>query len=109
MSSVMAAMCSNTRQIRDVKDQTHTVISTDGVSITADSVVIATHLPMLDHSGHFAILKPSRSHCIAVRFSSASTMTDGISISCSTPLRSLRVEGNDDDVFLLEASLSVGR
>lgn len=40
-------------------------------SISADHVVVATHLPILDRSMHFTVAQPSRSYCIAVRLQSS--------------------------------------
>lgn len=36
-------------------------------TFTADKLVLATHLPIMDRSLHFAYLEPSKSHCIAAK------------------------------------------
>jgi len=41
-------------------------ISAAGCKVEADHVVLATHLPILNRTGHFATVSPSRSYCIAV-------------------------------------------
>lgn len=73
-------------------------------SITADKVVLATHIPIMDRSFHFAFLEPSKSHCVAVKIkkddegqdkpaSKADTRGGNIHnmfINVDKPLRSLR-------------------
>ena len=43
----------------------HTVTCETG-SIEAKHVILATHMPILDRSGHFTIMTPSRTMCIAM-------------------------------------------
>lgn len=37
-------------------------IEEQGVELSAEQVVLATHLPIMDRSMHFAVLEPSKSH-----------------------------------------------
>jgi nitrite reductase/ring-hydroxylating ferredoxin subunit len=43
-----------------------TVTLEGGHTLIADSVVIATHHSILDRSGHFATMSPSKSYCVAM-------------------------------------------
>jgi len=44
----------------------HRITVGEGYTVNAENVVVATHLPILDRTGHFALNSPSRSYCIAV-------------------------------------------
>jgi glycine/D-amino acid oxidase-like deaminating enzyme/nitrite reductase/ring-hydroxylating ferredoxin subunit len=50
---------------RAVEDGTPCRVRTDGPTITARQVVVATHYPLLDRGLFFARLEPQRSYCIA--------------------------------------------
>lgn len=60
--------------------------------MTADNVVLATHMPILDRSLHFAILEPSRSHCVAARV--RNNPLQNMFINVEQPMRSLRASGD---------------
>lgn len=68
-------------------------------SVTADHVVLATHLPIVDRSLHFSVLEPSRSHCIAVRIQGHKMRN--MSISVDMLMRSLRMTGENNDVLVV--------
>jgi len=63
-------------------------VTTNGGTITADRVVLATHLPFLDRGGFFARAHPYRSYAVAARLRHAAP--DGMYISVEEPTRSLR-------------------
>lgn len=43
------------------------IISTNEGNVMADKVVIATHLPILDRSGHFSVIEAQSSYCVAFK------------------------------------------
>lgn len=45
----------------------HRLRTANGASLRADNVVIATHIPITDRSGHFGFLLPVTSYCLAFR------------------------------------------
>jgi len=53
-------------QISDVL-KSHHHVQVEGGSIEAENVVLATHLPILNRSGHFAVCAPVMSYCMAFR------------------------------------------
>jgi glycine/D-amino acid oxidase-like deaminating enzyme/nitrite reductase/ring-hydroxylating ferredoxin subunit len=57
-------------------------------SLTADNVVLATHLPILDRSMHFAVFRGSRTHCVAARV--RNNPIHNMFINIDEPTRSLR-------------------
>jgi glycine/D-amino acid oxidase-like deaminating enzyme/nitrite reductase/ring-hydroxylating ferredoxin subunit len=64
-------------------------VETDaGATVRAERVVLATHLPVLDRGGHFALVEPERSYCLGVRL--AGRVPQGMHISAETPTRSTR-------------------
>jgi glycine/D-amino acid oxidase-like deaminating enzyme/nitrite reductase/ring-hydroxylating ferredoxin subunit len=66
-------------RVTDIKDKYGRVSVTSEehqCKLTADKVVVATHLPILDRSFHFAFLEPSKSHCIAVRIKRSNQPVD---------------------------------
>jgi len=87
-------------------DAVHEVKSEVG-SVLADTVILATHLPILDRSGHFAFLTGSRSHCIAVRLSRP--VLQEMCMSADIPLRSIRVVDPDGLVIVIAGeSMEIG-
>jgi glycine/D-amino acid oxidase-like deaminating enzyme/nitrite reductase/ring-hydroxylating ferredoxin subunit len=66
-------------------------VHTDGGTVTADQVVVATHYPLLDRGLFFARLEPTRSYCIAAR--TRGVGPQGMSISAGGPTRSVRSHG----------------
>jgi glycine/D-amino acid oxidase-like deaminating enzyme/nitrite reductase/ring-hydroxylating ferredoxin subunit len=67
-------------------------IRTDGGTVTAEQVVVATHHPLLDRGLFFARLEPARSYCIAARIPGAPPQ--GMSISAGATTRSVRSYGD---------------
>lgn len=87
----------------------HEIITTDRGTLLADQVVVATHLPILDRSGHFARLKPSRSYCIAVALEDPKDMVKETYISFTTsPTISLRPAGDGKTLIVCGAGHPVG-
>lgn len=81
----------NSRVISVKKKSPHRVITADGGEIIADHVVLATHLPFMDRTGHFTVTSPSRSYCIAATLRDPSTLIKGMYMSVTQPhTRSLR-------------------
>lgn len=77
----------------------HRVVIEERNSIlTADRIVLATHLPIMDRSMHFAMLEPSRSHCVSARV--RNKPLHNMFISAEQPMRSLRATCNDDIVVV---------
>ncbi len=68
---------SPTHSVTNRKKSPHRVITAEGGEIIADHVVLATHLPFMDRTGHFTVNSPSRSYCIAATLSDPSTMIKG--------------------------------
>ena len=62
----------------------HTIKTVDGGEIEADNVVVATHLPFLDRTGHFTVNEPARSYVVAATLTDPSKMIKG---TCSLPPR----------------------
>lgn len=74
-------------------------VVTDRGSATADRVVIATNMPILDRGAFFARAKPSRSYGLAYR--TAQPAVDGMYLSAESPARSLRDAPDDSGSLLL--------
>ncbi|HYH35307.1 MAG TPA: FAD-binding oxidoreductase, partial [Nocardioides sp.] len=75
-------------RVHRVRGNQPTRVETGSGSVTADVVVVATNLPVLDRGGHFARLKPARSYGLAYRGWDAAL--DGMYLSADSPTRSLR-------------------
>ncbi|MGF1513553.1 MAG: FAD-dependent oxidoreductase [Elainellaceae cyanobacterium] len=76
------------------------VITNDGPTITAQDVIIATHLPILDQGLFFAKTYPQRSYIVGARIDSAKAI-DGMYIGVGESYRSLRTTPTDDGGTLL--------
>lgn len=74
-------------------------IETDGGSVVAENVVLATHFPILDRGGYFARLWPKRSHVLAV--SVAGEPPRGTYYTTDGDYRSLRTYPADGERRLL--------
>lgn len=55
----------------------HKITTVDGGELEADNVVVATHLPFLDRTGHFTVAEPSRSYAIAASLTDDTKMING--------------------------------
>ena len=62
-------------------------VTTDRGVITADTIVVATHIPISDAGGHFARMAPKRSYAAAFRHEERPR---GMYISVDEPTRSVR-------------------
>jgi glycine/D-amino acid oxidase-like deaminating enzyme/nitrite reductase/ring-hydroxylating ferredoxin subunit len=67
-------------------------VSTDRATAKATAVVVATQIPFVNSSGHFARMTPSRSYALALR--PATEAIDGMYISVDQPTRSIRSTGD---------------
>lgn len=67
-------------------------------TLTADHVVLATSMPILDRGGFFARLQPQRSYAVALR---SSWVPPGMYLSADSPTRSIRSAPVDGDELLL--------
>jgi len=73
----------------------HEVTVENGSRIVAKEVVVATHMPILNRTGHFARNEPSRSYCIAFTLQNNQDMIKETYITASkTPTVSLRPADN---------------
>lgn len=90
-----------------------------GSVLTADYVVLATHMPITDRSMHFAIMEASKSHCIAARIDNSGEKegkqggklgrcVHNMSINMDMPMRSLRSSKEDDVLILAGESIKQG-
>jgi len=64
------------------------VLHTDGGTITADAVIVATHIPFLDAGGYFGRMEAKRSYAMAARVQGERPR--GMYISADSPTRSIR-------------------
>lgn len=88
-----------------------TIMTGDGASIESDLVIVATHLPILDRSGHFGLVKPSQSYCIAVTLTDKSKMPTGMFITAAhqgAGNRSFRSADNGNVLVIGGCGHSVG-
>jgi len=64
------------------------VVHTDGGTITADAVIVATHIPFVDAGGYFGRMEPKRSYVVAAK--ARGERVRGMYISADEPSRSIR-------------------
>lgn len=74
-------------------------VQTDHGAIQADTVVVATNMPILDRGGFFARMKPSRSY--GLTFRTPTPAVDGMYLSADQPSRSLRDVPDGDGTLLM--------
>ena len=67
-------------------------VVTDRGTVTADVVIVASHLPFGNNGGYFARTSASRSYAVA--FSGGSRPLEGMYLSVDEPIRSLRSTGD---------------
>jgi glycine/D-amino acid oxidase-like deaminating enzyme len=79
------------------------------VEISAERLVLATGIPILDRGGYFARVKPSRSYCLA--FKVPGDITRPMMISTDSPTRSVRYAplGDEERLLVGGAGHTVGR
>jgi glycine/D-amino acid oxidase-like deaminating enzyme len=77
------------------------VVKTEqGHRVKADRIVLATHLPIVDRGGQFALVEPSRSHGIGVRLDGPTPQ--GMYLSAEKPSISLRSHPLDgEELFIV--------
>lgn len=74
-------------------------VTTAAGEVTADRVVVATNMPMLDRGAFFARMKPQRSYAVAFR--TPTPFVDAMYLSTDQPSRSLRDAPGADGPLLL--------
>jgi glycine/D-amino acid oxidase-like deaminating enzyme/nitrite reductase/ring-hydroxylating ferredoxin subunit len=70
-----------------------------GHRVGADRVVLATHLPILDRGGHFALVEPERSYALGIRVNGAPPQ--GMYLSADGPTRSIRSHPYEGEELLV--------
>ena len=75
-------------RVERVRGRGPTRVETSAGTATADRVVVATNLPVLDRGAWFARLKPARSYSLAFR--TPTPAVDGMYLSADSTSRSLR-------------------
>jgi glycine/D-amino acid oxidase-like deaminating enzyme/nitrite reductase/ring-hydroxylating ferredoxin subunit len=95
-------------RVMEISNSAPHKIRTDDGRIEADYVIVATHLPILDRSGHFATCKPSQSVCLAYRLKQPLPMDMSISIELN-PTVSLRDAEGGNVLIICGSSHSFGK
>jgi glycine/D-amino acid oxidase-like deaminating enzyme/nitrite reductase/ring-hydroxylating ferredoxin subunit len=83
-----ASVFEHTRALDVAERDGGCVVTTDRGELTADQVVVASHLPFLRAGAFFARAHPSRSYALAARV--AGERVQGMYISAGAPTRSIR-------------------
>ena len=86
-------------RVRRVTGHGPVAVQTAGGTATADAVVVATNLPILDRGGFFARATAQRSYALA--FAGAEPVVRGMYLSADSPGRSLRETPGADGSLLL--------
>ena len=68
-------------------------LHTDGGTVRAERIVVATHAPLLDRGAYFARLEAVRSYCVAARLRSGSP-PEVLAINAGDPVWSIASTGN---------------
>jgi glycine/D-amino acid oxidase-like deaminating enzyme len=82
----------DSRVISVINEDVHTVVAND-IKLACDVLVLATHLPIMDRSLHFAVMEPSRTLCSAFKVRPGSHNMVNMSINAEKPTRSMRMAG----------------
>ncbi|MET3720602.1 MULTISPECIES: FAD-dependent oxidoreductase [unclassified Arthrobacter] len=77
-------------RLRDVSGSGPLTVQTDQGTVTAEHVVLATGIPVLDRGLYFAKLKPHRSYAAALELAPGLTPPPGMYLSAEEPTHSLR-------------------
>ena len=93
-------VCEGTRAIGVSAGSPCRVRTAAGRTVTAGSVVVATHLPMLDRGAFFARCHPERSYVVAAPHEGPAA-TGGMYLSTESPAHSIRVHELDGQPWLL--------
>jgi glycine/D-amino acid oxidase-like deaminating enzyme/nitrite reductase/ring-hydroxylating ferredoxin subunit len=86
-------------RVRRVTGHEPVSVQTAGGTATADAVVVATNMPILDRGGFFARATAQRSYALA--FANAEPVVRGMYLSAESPSRSLRETPGADGSLLL--------
>jgi glycine/D-amino acid oxidase-like deaminating enzyme len=86
-------------RVTQVRDRGPVRVVTENGTLTADVVVLATNMPILDRGGFFARMTPARSYGLA--FATPAVALDGMYLSADRPSRSLRDAPDGDKSLLL--------
>ncbi|WP_121254700.1 FAD-dependent oxidoreductase [Nocardioides ferulae] len=86
-------------RVQRVHGHEPTRVITEHGAATAENLIVATNLPILDRGGFFARAKPARSYGLAYR--TPVQAVDGMYLSADAPSRSLRDAPADDGGHLL--------
>jgi glycine/D-amino acid oxidase-like deaminating enzyme/nitrite reductase/ring-hydroxylating ferredoxin subunit len=86
-------------RVRRVTGHEPVSVQTDQGAATADAVVVATNMPILDRGGFFARATAQRSYALA--FANAEPVVTGMYLSAEAPSRSLREAPGPDGSLLL--------
>ena len=84
----------------DVDDGPPCHVRTDGPSVTAHDVIIATHMPFLDRGAFFSRVHPYREHVLTLRVP-AEAVPPGMFLYVGSPTRSVRGIPDGDGALLL--------
>lgn len=87
------------RRVRRAKGRSPVRVVTEDGELRAETVVIATNMPILDRGGFFGRATPSRSYGLA--FQAPGHGIDGMYLSADAPTRSLRDAPPDGEGLLL--------
>lgn len=83
----------------DVEDGSPCTVSTDSGSITADSVVVATHFPVFDKARYYERLYPKRSYVLGVRLKGE--LPEGMYYKPTEPYFSVRPHSGEGSLVLV--------
>jgi glycine/D-amino acid oxidase-like deaminating enzyme/nitrite reductase/ring-hydroxylating ferredoxin subunit len=86
-------------QVLGVDDEDPCVVRTASGRVTAEQVVIATHMPILDRGLYFARVHPERSYVVAARLRGSAPA--GMYLSTEKPPHSIRAHPFDGGELLL--------
>ncbi|QNE13542.1 FAD-dependent oxidoreductase [Pseudarthrobacter sp. NBSH8] len=88
-------------RLRNVSGSGPLTVHTDQGTVTANNVVLATGIPILDRGLYFTKLKPLRSYAAALELPAGDTAPPGMYLSAEEPTHSLRDHEADGRQFLL--------
>ncbi|QHK21542.1 FAD-dependent oxidoreductase [Pseudarthrobacter psychrotolerans] len=88
-------------RLRNVSGSGPLIVHTDQGAVTANNVVLATGIPVLDRGLYFTKLKPLRSYAAALELPAGVTAPPGMYLSAEEPTHSLRDYEADGRQFLL--------
>ena len=86
-------------RVTDVSVKKRAKLSTSLGSVTADNVILATGIPILDRGLYWAKLTPERSYAVAFRVPGG--IPQGMYLSADQPTRSLRTARHNGEELLL--------